>query len=235
MATVDSEWEIKKDDVQKSKRIVGRESDFLNELVADCMYHNLTDEQSLLYIKKRFKKEITKGILWHRREDMNKEESNIAWLSSFAKVGFVVEQRQMISKIKKLIDYSMNSLFMENLKPYVKYKKQLNMNTQEWEDTNELLPSMPHELKNDFKILRLQNDIRDSMRLYKELLEITPLIAEQKAEIQKQLDLKLKLLQEYGITVTEDGELLQQRNQESTRQSKGDIQSSTVEDPRAVF
>ena len=49
----------------------------------------------------------------------------------------------------------------------------------------------------------------------------TPVIAEVKAVFKRELDLKLKLLREWGITVTDTGELIQERGQGRIRQSKG--------------
>jgi hypothetical protein len=219
---------------EKKKWITGTKSDFLNEMIKDCIYYGLSDNESLDYVQRRFGESISKSILWARKAKLRSEESGRIWLSWFSREGFVIEQMALIEKCMRILNNSMKMLFVENQKPYVRYKKRMNLQIQSIEDTDEILPSLPHQVKNDFKILRLQKDIRESLVLYRDLMLDTPVIAEVKAAFKRELDLKIKLLNEWGIMVTDEGELIQERGLSRIRQIHNN-QDSNKKDPQAVF
>lgn len=206
--------------------IVGRESDFLNEIVKDCIYYNLDDDESIRYIEIRFKRKITLNILWNRRAKLRSEESGRLWLNYFTREGFVLEHQGMLDKVKRLIDDAMNEYFHEKIKPYEPIVDK---------ETGNMTHTRPHELRDDFKIRQLKKDIRESIALLKELMMDSPIISEVKVRIEAEINAKIQLASRYGIILDEDGNILEKGNQRNTEQVQGNRQKDPSDDPERIF
>jgi hypothetical protein len=205
---------------KKGKWITGVKSHFLDELIKDCIYYGLGDDESLRYIEIRFKESITKTLLWTRKARIRSEESGTLWLSYFTRVGFLLQHKKLLELTERLIDTSMNQLFHESEKPYVIMDRDPN------EDGS-------YELKDDMKILKLRSDVRESIKLYRELMLDSPVVAQVKKEIESNGKLRVKLLTEYGIDTDDDGNIIEDRNKfvPSPLGNKADQER----DPEAVF
>jgi hypothetical protein len=162
----------------KREQITGAKSDFLNELIKDCVYYGLGDDDSLRYIEMRFKQSITKSILWCRKARIRSDESGNLWLSYFTRIGFLLEHKKLLELTERLIDTSMHELFREFEKPY-EFKER---------DPDHV---GSHELKNDLKIMKLKSDIRESIKLYRELMSDSPIAAQVKKEIEANGNLRI--------------------------------------------
>jgi bacterioferritin (cytochrome b1) len=90
------------------------------------------------------------------------EESTQIWLNHFTRIGFVKTHKEQIEYIQRLQDDSMRQFFVETLK----------------------------DNRNEDKILKLKQDIRDNTKLLSELGLGTPIISAIKSKLQQQEDAK---------------------------------------------
>jgi hypothetical protein len=134
------------------------ESKFLNSLIADSVIYNLSVAEALEYIKTRFKK-ISEPCYKHRKAKVLSEESTQIWLNHFTRIGFVKTHKEQIEYIQRLQDDSLRQLFVE---------------------------TTHQQPRNEDKILRLKQDIRDNTKLLSELGLGTPIISAIKSKMQQQ-------------------------------------------------
>ena len=135
--------------------ITQTESKFLNELVLDCITYRLHEPEALEYIKTRFK-EISESSYKHRKASVLSDESTQVWLNHFTRIGFVQHHKEQIEVIQKIQADSLKQFFIETQK----------------------------EVRDEFKISRLKNDIRENTKLLSELGLGTPIISAIKAKLQ---------------------------------------------------
>jgi hypothetical protein len=138
-------------------KITHTESKFLTELVKDCITYGLTENEAIEYIEKRFKK-ISVSSYTLRKANVLNDESTKIWLNHFTRIGFVKNHQDDVETIRKLRDDSMRQLHIETDKG--------NQN------------------RDEYKILKLKQDIRDNTRLLSELNLGTPIISAIKAKVE---------------------------------------------------
>lgn len=207
---------------KKGKWITGAKSHFLNELIKDCIYYRLGDEESLRYIEIRFKQPISKTILWTRKAKLRSDRSGNMWLTYFTRIGFLLEHRKLLELTERLIDSSMNELFHESQKPYeIEYRNTDRVGS--------------NELKDDNKLLKLKNDIRESIKLHRELMHDSPIVAQVKNEIESNTKLRIKLLTEYGIETDNQGNIIEKKNKLNSSFMAGSTLADRKENPEAIF
>jgi hypothetical protein len=131
------------------------ESKFLNELVLDCITYRLHEGEALEYIKIRFK-EISESSYKQRKATVLSDESTQVWLNHFTRIGFVQHHKEQIEVIQKIQADSLKQFYVETQK----------------------------ETRDEFKISRLKNDIRENAKLLSELGLGTPIISAIKAKLQ---------------------------------------------------
>jgi hypothetical protein len=135
------------------------ESKFVNSLVQDSIIYNLSIVESLEYIKTRFK-EISEACYKKRKAKALSEQSSQIWLNHFTRIGFVKTHKEQIEYIQRLQDDSLRQFFIESIKN--------------------------QDQRNEEKILKLKQDIRDNTKLLSELGLGTPIISAIKSRLQPQ-------------------------------------------------
>jgi len=130
---------------------------FLNSLVQDCITFNLDTKESLAYIKARYGRRISRASYNRRKANISSDLTTDTWLNHFTRIGFVKNHQQDISTIGKLRDDSMHQLQIEIDKPN----------------------------RDEYKILKLKQDIRDNTHLLSELNLGTPIISAIKAKLEQ--------------------------------------------------
>ena len=141
----------------------------LNELVKDCITYRLKEPEAMRYIAIRYGKSIALPTFRRRKASVLSDESTNMWLNNFTRIGFVKNHQQDIEVIQKLRDDSIRQLFIEQIR----------------------------KPRDEYKILKLKQDIRDNTQLLSELNLGTPIISAIKAKLesQKQIDSNTKTLQ----------------------------------------
>lgn len=141
--------------------ITETENKFLNSLVQDSIIYNLSIAEALEYIRTRFKK-ISEASYKHRKARVLNDQSTNVWLNHFARIGFVQHHKEQIEYIERLQNDSMRQFFAESIR----------------------------QPRNEDKILKLKQDIRDNIKLLSELGLGTPIISAIKSKLQQQEDAK---------------------------------------------
>ncbi len=132
------------------------ETKFLNELVKDCITYKLEEQEALQYIEIRFKR-ISISSYKHRKARVLNEDSTQVWLNYFTRIGFVQHHKEQIEVVQKIQADSLKQFYVETQK----------------------------ELRDEFKISRLKNDIRENAKLLSELGLGTPIISAIKARLEE--------------------------------------------------
>jgi hypothetical protein len=141
--------------------ITETENKFLNSLVVDSIIYRLSTEESLSYIQTRFKK-ISEASYKKRKAAVLSDESTQVWLNYFTRIGFVQHHKEQMEHIQRVEEDSMRQFFVETIKGN----------------------------RNEDRILRLKQDIRDNVKLLSELGLGTPIISAIKAKLERQEDAK---------------------------------------------
>jgi len=128
---------------------------FLNSLVQDCITYGLTEAESLKYIQTRYGKLISRASFTRRKANISSDRSTDVWLSHFTRIGFVKNHQQDIETIRRLRDDSMRQLIIE---------------------TN-------RQNRDEYKILKLKDNIIETTKLLSELNLGTPIISSIKAKL----------------------------------------------------
>jgi mevalonate kinase len=146
--------------------ITETENKFLNSLVLDSIIYRLTISESLEYIKTRFKK-VSERSYKHRKANVLSDESTQVWLNHFTRIGFVQHHKEQMEHIQRLEEDSMRQFFIETIKGD----------------------------RNEDRILKLKQDIRDNVKLLSELGLGTPIISAIKAKLERQEEQDAKTIQ----------------------------------------
>ena len=141
--------------------ITETENKFLNSLVVDSIIYRLSTEESLSYIQTRFKK-ISEASYKKRKAAVLSDESTQVWLNYFTRIGFVQHHKEQMEHIQRVEEDSMRQFFVETIKGN----------------------------RNEDRILKLKQDIRDNVKLLSELGLGTPVISAIKAKLERQADAK---------------------------------------------
>jgi len=141
--------------------ITETENKFLNSLVVDSIIYRLSTEESLSYIQTRFKK-ISEASYKKRKAAVLSDESTQVWLNHFTRIGFVQHHKEQMEHIQRVEEDSMLQFFVETIK----------------------------RNRNEDRILKLKQDIRDNVKLLSELGLGTPVISAIKAKLERQADAK---------------------------------------------
>jgi ribosomal protein L15 len=136
--------------------ITKTETKFLNELVKDCITYGLEEKEALKYIEITFK-EISKSSYKHRKARLLSEDASQVWLNYFTRIGFVQHHKEQIEVIQKIQADSLKQFYLET----------------------------QNEARDEFKISRLKNDIRENVKLLSELGLGTPIISAIKAKLEE--------------------------------------------------
>ena len=133
--------------------ITQTENKLLNELVKDCITYRLEEKEALQYIAIRFK-QVSLSSYKHRKAKVLSEDANQIWLNHFTRIGFVQHHKEQIETIQKIQDDSLRQFLIET-----------NHN---------------QDNRNEDKIMKLKQDIRDNVKLLSELGLGTPIITQLK-------------------------------------------------------
>ena len=120
--------------------ITETENKFLNSLVVDSIIYRLSTEESLSYIQTRFKK-ISEASYEKRKAAVLSDESTQVWLNHFTRIGFVQRHKEQMEHIQRVEEDSMLQFFVETIKGN----------------------------RNEDRILKLKQDVRDNVKLLSEL------------------------------------------------------------------
>jgi hypothetical protein len=141
--------------------ITETENKFLNSLVVDSIIYRLSTEESLSYIQTRFKK-ISEASYKKRKAAVLSDESTQVWLNHFIRIGFIQHHKEQMEHIHRVEEDSISQFFVETTKGN----------------------------RNEDRILKLKQDIRDNVKLLSELGLGTPIISAIKAKLERQEDAK---------------------------------------------
>ena len=130
----------------------------LNELVKDCITYNLDTNEAVQYITARYGKPVAASSYKARKARVLSDESTNIWLNNFTRIGYVKNHQQDIETISKIRDDSMHQLQIE-------------------------IDRQPN--RDEYKILKLKQDIRDNTQLLSELNLGTPIISAIKAKLEQ--------------------------------------------------
>jgi hypothetical protein len=132
------------------------DSKLLNELIKDCITYKLSESEAVEYIRHRYGKSIATITYKHRKAQILSDESTNIWLNNFTRIGFVKNHQADIETIEKIRDDSIHQLQIEIAK----------------------------DPRDEYKILKLKQDIRDDTQLLSELNLGTPIISAIKAKLE---------------------------------------------------
>ena len=133
-----------------------RDNRLLNELVKDCITYKLDTNEAVQYIQTRYGKPVAASSYKARKARVLSDDSTNLWLSNFTRIGFVQSHQTDIETISKIRDDSMHQLQIEIDKPD----------------------------RDEYKILKLKQDIRDNTQLLSELNIGTPIISAIKSKLE---------------------------------------------------
>jgi hypothetical protein len=139
-----------------------KENELLNVLVSDCVNYGLSENEALIYIKTRLGREISADAYYRRKKLVDSGAHANEWINYFSKVGFVVKHKQVIEVIE--------GLQQDTLKDYLIEK------------------SKPLEIRNKNEVSKLRYEIRESAKLLQELYLGTPIIAQIKAKLDRNVE-----------------------------------------------
>lgn len=131
---------------------------FLTELIKDCITYNLKEQEALVYIETRFRK-ISLDSYRHRKCKTLSDSSINLWLNNFSRIGFVISHKQQIETIEKIQQDSLRCLLIETSRRF--------------------------ENRDEDRIYKLKQDIRENVKLLSELSLGSPIIASIRAKIQE--------------------------------------------------
>lgn len=137
-----------------------RDNRLLNELVKDCITYKLDTNEAVQYIEARYGKPVAASSYKARKARVLSDDSTNIWLNNFTRIGFVQSHQQDISTIIKLRDDSMHQLQIEIDKPN----------------------------RDEYKILKLKDNIIETTKLLSELNLGTPIISAIKAKVESKND-----------------------------------------------
>jgi hypothetical protein len=137
--------------------ITATENKLLNKLVKDCITYRLEEKEALQYIAIRYKP-VSLSSYKHRK--VLSEDANQMWLNHFTRLGFVQHHKEQMETIQKIQDDSLRQFLIE-----------INHN---------------QDNRDEDKIMKLKQDIRDNVKLLSELELGTPIISAIKAKMQQQ-------------------------------------------------
>ncbi len=120
------------------------------------------------YLSIRFK-EISLSSYKHRKARVLSEDVSQIWLNHFTRIGFVQHHKEQIETIQKIQDDSLRQFLIE-----------INHNQGN---------------RDEDKILKLKQDIRDNVKLLSELGLGTPIISAIKSKLQQQQEQDVKTVQ----------------------------------------
>jgi hypothetical protein len=128
---------------------------FLNSLVQDCITFGLSEKESLEYIKVRYGKPISRASFTRIKSYIVSDRQTDTWLNNFTRIGFVKNHQQDIEVIRTLRDDSMRQLLIE---------------------TN-------RQQRDEYKILKLKDNVIETTKLLSELNLGTPIISSIKVKL----------------------------------------------------
>jgi hypothetical protein len=148
-------------------KITRNDSRFLNELIKDCITYKLSESEAVQYIETRYGKPIAIPTYKARKARVLSDESTNIWLHNFTRIGYVKNHQHDIEVIEKLRDDSMHQLQIE----------------------------ISRQSRDEYKILKLKNDIRENTQLLSELNLGTPIVSAIKAKLEQKNDNNTKAIQ----------------------------------------
>ena len=131
---------------------------FLNSLITDCITYRLTEKEAVKFIESRFKP-ISVQSYKHRKARLLSEQSTQIWLNHFTRIGFINSHKEQIETIQKIQDDSLRQFLIES------FKNQAD--------------------RDEDKLSKLKQDIRENTKLLSELNLGTPIISAIKARIEQ--------------------------------------------------
>jgi hypothetical protein len=135
----------------------------LDKLVSDCITFGLDPKESMEYVKVWYGKPVSQRTINRRKEILQSEDSSVKWLNHFTRIGFVQFHQEQMEDLKKLKADSYRRFFEESIK--------------KGKDRNEYL------------ILKLKADIRETTALMNSFALGGPIIAGHYARLKrKRLD-----------------------------------------------
>jgi hypothetical protein len=135
----------------------------LDKLVSDCITFGLDPKESMEYVKVWYGKPVSQRTINRRKEYLESEDSSVKWLNHFTRIGFVQFHQEQMEDLKKLKADSYRRFFEESIK--------------KGKDRNEYL------------ILKLKADIRETTALMNAFALGGPIIAGHYARLKrKRLD-----------------------------------------------
>ena len=109
-------------------------------------------------------KQVSLSSYKHRKGKVLSEDANQIWLNHFTRIGFVQHHKEQIETIQKIQDDSLRQFLIE-----------INHN---------------QDNRDEDKIMKLKQDIRDNVKLLSELGLGTPIISAIKSKLQQSEDAK---------------------------------------------
>lgn len=135
------------------------ENTFLNSLIQDCIVYNLKEQEALSYIETRFSRKISLDSYKHRKAKALSDSASQIWLNNFTRIGFVQHHKEQIETIEHIQQDSLRQFLIESLR---------NQTT-----------------RDEDRILKLKQDIRDNVKLMSELSLGTPIISAIRAKLEE--------------------------------------------------
>ena len=135
-----------------------RDNRLLNELVKDCITYKLDTNEAVQYITARYGKPVAASSYKARKARVLSDQSTNIWLNNFTRIGFVQSHQQDIETISKIRDDSMHQLQIE----------------------------IAQQKRDEYKILKLKDNIIETTKLLSELNLGTPIISAIKSKLEQQ-------------------------------------------------
>ena len=94
-----------------------RERVFIKELIKDCINWNLKEKEALEYIIARFKRELSSATYNRYKSAIISDKTIKDWYSGFVRVGFLMEHKLAMDRIKAQIHTLQRMFADESFKP----------------------------------------------------------------------------------------------------------------------
>jgi hypothetical protein len=138
------------------------ENKFLKKLVQDCITYRLHENEALEYIEKEFGEPLSKSAYYDRRAKLQSPSANKAWINWFSRIGFVQLHQKQIDDMIMILQDSFQTLHKLTHQNILGKKAR----------------------GDEYLILKLKEDIRESEHLLAEFGMGMPIIAAVKKRIE---------------------------------------------------
>jgi hypothetical protein len=153
-------------------KLTAKERKAMPQLVWDCIQYNLEEKEAQQYINSRLGRDttgtitggkergISLGAYYYYKRVIKRGDFTQEWLNEFTKIGYLVSHHELISTAQEQYRDIVKRLFIEENKTII--------------DQNGVV----RENRDEYKIMRLREDLRQQGTYIMRLNDTTPIVAQ---------------------------------------------------------